>query len=120
MTTLGERINAIEFDHPFTLRPDGAITDAPGVWAPSVYHDDAADIHIDGAGWRALTGMTGQDRYHGAVMHQSEYIGKGIADHLQELANDEPQTFVVVAVECDPSDDDPDPEPAGWAILKKE
>lgn len=120
MTTLAEQINAFEFDHVFTLHPDGTITEPKNVWAPSVYHDDATDITIDGAGWRALTGMTGQDSYHGAVMHPSEYIGRGIADYLQELASDAPATFVVVTVECLPDDDDPEPEPAGWAILHME
>ena len=116
--TLAEQINAIEFDHPFTLHPDGTITDPTGVHAPSVYHDDETDVRIDGSGWRALTGMTGQHGYHGAVMHQSEFIGRGIASYLLELAADGPTTFVVVAVECEMEDDDEDiPEPAGWAIL---
>lgn len=118
--TLAEQINAIEFDHPFTLHPDGTITDPTGVHAPSAYHNDETDVEISDVGWRALTGMTGQDRYHGAVMHPSEFIGRGIAEYLLELAADEPQTFVVTAVECWPSEDDPEPEPAGWAILQKE
>ena len=118
--TLAERINAFEFGHVFTLHPDGTITEPRGIYAPDVCHDDATDITIDGKGWRALTGMTGQYGYNGAVMHASEYIGKGIADYLLELAADEPQTFVVVVVECLPDEDedeDADVEPAGWAIL---
>lgn len=118
--TLAEQINAIEFDHPFTLHPDGTITDPTGVHAPSVYHNDETDVEISDDGWRALTGMTGQDRYHGAVMHPSEYIGRGITEYLLELAADEPRTFVVTAVECWPTEDDPEPEPAGWVILMKE
>ena len=114
MKSLAEQINDMEFDHVFTLHPDGSITEPKDVWAPDVYDDPDGDIIIDGRGWRALTGMTGQDRYHGAVMHQSEFIGKGIADYLQELAADEPQTFTVVVVR----DADGDLDAAdGWAIL---
>lgn len=118
--TLAEQINAIEFDHPFTLHPDGTITDPPGVYAPSVYHNDETDVGVSDPAWHPLTGMTSQYGYHGAVMHPSEYIGRGIAEYLLELAADEPRTFVVTAVECWPTEDDPEPEPAGWAILMKE
>lgn len=123
--TLAEQIHAIDFDHPFTLHPDGTITDAPGVYAPAVWHDDETDVMIDGAGWRALTGMTRQDGYHGAVMHASEYIGRGIANYLLDMVVDgeEPIMFVVVVVECMPDEDDEDGmdvEPAGWAILRRE
>jgi len=120
--TLAEQINDMEFDHVFTLHPDGSITHPKDVWAPEVYHSDVNDIDIcDGPDcrWHPLTGFTGQDRYHGAVMHPSEYIGRGIADYLQELAADEPVTFVVTVVECLPEDDDEFPEPAGWAILHR-
>lgn len=116
--TLAEQINDMEFDHVFTLHPDGSITHPKGIWAPEVYHSEENDIDICGRQWRALTGMTRQDSYYGAVMHQSECIGRGIADYLQELAADEPVTFVVTSVECLPEDgDDVDPFPAGWAIL---
>lgn len=117
--SLAQTINAIEFDHVFTLHPDGTVTDGSG-HAPEVFHDDETDIVIFGAGWTALTGMTGQYAYNGAVMHSSEYIGKRIADYLLELAQDEPLTFVVVVVECLPDNDDDDPEPAGWAILLRD
>lgn len=116
---LAKRIQAFDFDHVFTLHPDGSITEPDGVWAPSVYHDDDTDIYIDGSGWAAITGLTGQDSYHGAVMHASEYIGTGVAGVMWEMAIDaeEPVTFTLVVVECLPEDDDPEPEPAGWAIL---
>jgi len=117
--TLAERINALEFDTVFRLYPDGTIEELRNVWAPSVFHDDDTDIDMCGAEseWRALTGFTGQDRYHGAVMHASEFIGQGIADYMMEMAQDEPVTFTTVVVECWPEDDDDEPDPAGWAIL---
>jgi hypothetical protein len=124
-----------EFDHPFTVHADGSLSDdgVDGVYAPDVFHDDAADITIDGAagtranGWEALTGYTGQWSYNGAVMHASEYLGGGLARDI--LA--EPGVYVVVVVNVHPGDDDPDgefdpddgdgelPEPAGWAILRR-
>lgn len=116
---LAATIHAFEFDHVFTLHPDGSITEPDGVWAPVVYHDDDHDIDIDGSDWSAITGLTGQDRYHGAVMHASEYVGSGVAGVMWQMAIDaeEPVTFALVVVECLPTDDDPEPEPAGWAIV---
>lgn len=108
---LGERINALDFDHPFTI-VDGEVSDAPGdIYAPDVYHDDVDDVDIQGDGWSALTGMTGQYSYHGAVMHPSEFIGGGIARALVE--DFDAGTVFVVVVVGDLDDD----EPVGWAIL---
>ena len=119
---LATAIHAIEFDHVFTLHPDGSITEPSEVWAPSVFYDDENDIFIDGAGWHAITGLTGQDRYHGAVMHPSEFISSGVAEVMWERAIDAeaPITFTLVVVECWPEEDDPEPAPAGWAILYRE
>ena len=116
LDALAERINGFEFDHVFTLHPDGSITEPKNVWAPSVYHDPYADIYMDGSGWKAITGMTGQDRYHGAVMHPSEYIGRGIAELMLDYAADEPVTFAVVVV-SDLEAEDYDDNLVGWAIV---
>lgn len=115
---LAKAIQAMEFDHVFTIHPDGSITEPSGVWAPSVYHDDERDIDIDDRDWRAITGLTGQYGYHGAVMHASEYIGTGVAGVMWQMAIDaeEPVTFTLVIVNVI-DDEDEDAEPAGWAIL---
>lgn len=105
----------VEFDHVFTVTHDGTVTDAPNVYAPSVWHDDTADIVIDGDGWEALTGYTGQYGYRGAVMHASEKFAGGIARDVL----DEPGTYVLVVVEVLPDEDDEQPEPAGWAVLRR-
>ena len=103
-----------DFDHPFIVTDEGTVEDAPsGVYAPSVCHDPDDDIVIDGEGWDALTGYTGQYSYHGAVMHASEYIGGGLADDI--LAT--PGTYVVTVVNAGPDCDDD--EPAGWAVLRQ-
>lgn len=124
LDTLAQSIQDQPFDCPFTIAPDGTLSDVDHLYAPTVYHDDATDIMIDGAGWSALTGLTGQYSYSGAVMHPSEYVGRGIAEHLAYLAADEPCTFVLVVCEVLPEDDADagadDPEPAGWCILMRD
>jgi hypothetical protein len=112
---IGIRLNAIDFDHPFTLTAEGTIGDAPGVYAPEVTNDPDEDVTVS-EGWDVLTGMTGQYSYHGAVMHASEFIGSQIARHLTELAAEQPQTFAVVEVRDD-GGEYPD-EPIGWAIAQ--
>jgi hypothetical protein len=104
-----------EFDHPFIVSEDGTLSDAPDThtnWAPEVYHSDTNDVDIMGEGWEALTGYTGQYAYNGAVMHQSEYIGGGLADDILNT----PGTYVVVVVNVLTLDEDE--EPAGWAVLR--
>jgi len=116
---IGIRLNAIDFDHPFTLTSDGKIGDAPGgVYAPDVVNDPDNDVTVS-TGWEALTGMTGQYGYHGAVMHTSEFIGSQIARYLTELCEDAPQTFVVVEV-CDESGEyEYEDDPIGWVIVQQ-
>lgn len=139
--TLAERIHEIEFEHCFVLHSDGSITDAVGVWAPECYHDDERDIDLCGGEreWKALTGFTGQYGYHGAVMHPSEFIGKGIADYMLGMTEDGPVTFVLVVVECLPErraatpaeveawlaghqidDGEPEETPEGLEIVERE
>lgn len=124
---LGEQINAIEFDHAFTLHPDGSITDADD-YAPMVYEGDGIeDIEIDSTAWRALTNLTGQYLYNGAVMHPSEYIGSGVARVMHDMTDWEdsdishPVTFVVTTViACDDVQSDYyDNNLTGWVILEK-
>lgn len=121
---MAANVQAIEFDHPFTITVHAEtvwkLSHPDGVYAPSVFHDEETDVRIDDvAGWEALTGFTGQDRYNGAVNHASEFVGREIARELVRLAEDEPQTYVITSVEVEPDDDDPEPEPAGWAILRR-
>jgi hypothetical protein len=121
---LGKEINALDFDTVFRVEGADVIT-VHDVYAPSVFHDPITDVTIDGAGWHCLTGMTGQYSYNGAVMHNSEFIGAGIAEIL---ATDDPGTlFAIVVVSVFPEDCEDhedhaasgDCEPAGWAIAYK-
>lgn len=117
---IGRDAQATEFGGTFRVGPHGSFAHGSSHYAPEVFHSDTDDVEIMGEGWEPLTGLTGQHGYRGAVMHASEYIGQGIGAHLLELAQDsgEVETFALVTVEVLPEDDDPEPEPAGWAILR--
>lgn len=119
-----------QFDAPFVM--DGSTIagrfwgEVPGVTAPEVYHDETDDIVIDGVRWEdckewePIRCFSGQYGYKGAVMHASEFIGSALAEHMSDLSEIVPQVFVVVVVNVLPTDDDKDPEPAGWAILYRD
>lgn len=97
-----------EFDHVFTVTPAGTVVDGPGgIYAPEYYVDTTADELAPD--WEALTGYTGQHGYSGPHMHASEFIGG-------RLARDILETPVVAVL---PDDEDEDPEPAGWAVLRQ-
>lgn len=144
----------VEFDLPFRVDEVGNVEVAGDVYAPDVFHDEQHSMTIDGIPyrdseeWEALTGWTGQHGYNGPVMHQSEFLGGGLAQHVL----DTPGVYVVVAVEVEEEwreateaeaeawfngtltplsisyresehglevCDDVDPFPAGWAILRR-
>lgn len=104
-----------EFDMPFVVR-NGEITyTVGGPYAPEVYHSDVPNVDIEIHGnWEALTGMTGQMGYNGAVLHASEQFEGPVENRVRE----DDGTYVIVAVEVFPTEDDPDPFPAGWAVLR--
>lgn len=105
-----------DFDHVFEVDETGALHSVAGEYAPEVFHSETSDIEIMGGGWEALTGFTGQHGYRGAVLHSSEYVGGGLADHI--LAT--PGTYVTVVVQVLPEDaDGEEGEVAGWAVLRK-
>lgn len=105
----------VEFDAPFMVRPDGTIdTHLPGIWAPEVYWDDDGPEISSREPWAPVNGYSGQDRYAGPVMHASEYLGGGMARDVLAA----PGIYVLVVVTCLPDDDDPEPEPAGWMLIR--
>ncbi len=123
VSALTALISNVEFGGTFTLDSDGNFTESD-VYAPDVFHsDDVTELEVDGvtpdySDWLAMTDMSGQDRYHGPVMHASEYISDSVTRELMRLAADELTVFALVVVECYPEDgEDEYPEPAGWAIL---
>lgn len=96
----------MEFDHVIHVDEQGNVTDADGVYAPSVYEDDGDPI-VDTEGWELMDGYSGQDRYSGPVMHASEFIGGQMERDILAL----PGLYVAVVVY--PLDDS---EPEGWAV----
>lgn len=116
---LGKQLNDIDFGHAFVM--DGSVCALrmvdSSVSAPEVFNDPDGDIRIGDEGWTAITNMSGQYSYHGAVFHASEFIGAAIAREMSRLSEDEPQTFVYVDVAEEDGDYAPD---NGWVILYRE
>lgn len=101
--------NLMDFDHVIEVHDDGTVTDAaPGIYAPEL---DGEKLY-EPAGWRLLSGYTGQYGYNGPVMHPSEFIGGGLAKDILT----EPGLYVALVVWAD----DPNDEPAGWAVAFRE
>lgn len=73
------------------------------------------DVFEDLNNWTPLTGYSGQDRYSGPVMHESEYIGGGMADHI--INTDGIYTFSVVMM--DEPDEYEEHPVIGWMILTR-
>lgn len=116
MTARTRELNEImEFEHVIEVHEDGTVTDAPypGIWAPS-YHDDTLD-QLPGSGWTLMDGYSGQDRYSGPVMHNSEFIGGRMETDILE----EPGYYVAIIATWPPDeDDDPDDyeDAEGWLV----
>ena len=104
----------MDFDHVITVGRDGTISDGNGLYAPEVYIDDGDPFWGAGNGWEVLRGFTGQQGYHGHVMHASEYIGGGLEDHIRQ----NPGNYAVVEVR-DEDGGFPDGDPVGWAVAFK-
>lgn len=110
-------INALDFDHAFTLHPDGSITDA----APGVHAPDLCDETIESDAWEfASRGMSNQDRYDGPILHSSEFVSAGMVRTWLEEADGEPVALVLVVAYYTEEVEDGEPEtyPEGWAVLR--
>lgn len=113
MPTLNE---IMELDHVVTIvvGSDGVGTavDAPReIYAPELF-----DNELDSDRWELLNGYSGQDRYAGPIMHNSEFIGGRME---RDILNDIGGTYVAL-VSNYPPDDDSDGElvSEGWAVAR--
>lgn len=110
---LAEAINRLSMDSVFCI-DDGVVVDAPvEVYTPDVVNDDVNDVVVD-SGWSTIRGFTGQDSYNGSVMHPSEHVGSGIAEHLAE--DYDPGTVFAIVEVRDNDGSYPEGDAIGWAI----
>lgn len=87
----------MEMDHVIRVDADGLVhDDAQGVYAPEVNvatdddgsilkeHEDAFKADMERQGWAPEYGWSGQNsgKYNGPFMHESEFIGGGLAEHI--------------------------------------
>lgn len=104
-------LNAImEFDHVITVDHDGNVTDGPS-W---LYAPNLLDGELDSPQWTMLNGYSGQYRYSGPVMHNSESIRGDLADHILET----PGHYVAIVANYSPEDPDAELDTEGWAVAR--
>lgn len=103
----------MEFDHVIEVHEDGSITDRRDLYAPELH-----DGELEGDEWTLLNGFSGQDRYAGPIMHQSEYIGGGMERHIRE----NPGIYVSLVAYYTPEnpDDNDGDDIEGWAVAFRE
>lgn len=77
---------SLDFDHIIAVYDDGSIADNAipnDLYAPDAYEPDSMETTLDG--WELpLSGFTGQDRYTGPWLHNSEVIAGGVASYVFE------------------------------------
>ena len=124
-----EHLNAhMEFDHVIQVFENGSVVDdVAAVWAPEVYDNSPEggpeDIAVSGEGWTLERGWTGQYSYSGPVMHDSEFIGGDLAEHILST----PGYWVAVVVSgpgcddenCSGSCDNGCDDSYGWVVLHR-
>lgn len=101
-----------EFDSPFEVLHDGRVRHRHDLHAPSLY-----DGALDSLAWSLpMTGYSGQDRYDGPIMHNSEQF----AGRLAEDVLDDPGVYVLVVADWSPDDDEGEDADyvEGWAVAK--
>lgn len=100
--------DAMEFDHVIRVHEDGSITDEPGVYAPNLWEGE-----LDDDRWTLLNGYSGQYRYAGPVMHDSEFIG----GQMERDILSEPGVYVALVCYWDPDTGD-DVDVEGWGVAR--
>ncbi len=100
----------MDFDHVIEVTEDGDIIDRPDIYAPNLY-----DGEVDDDAWTLLDGYSGQYRYSGPIMHNSEFIGGAMARDILDTPG------VYVALVCywpeeDADDEDIEDNIEGWAV----
>lgn len=120
---ISETFQGHDLDHVMILHPDATLTDAPyerPYWVPEVSHSPTNDVDIhDGLDhlWQAMTGLTGQHGYNGAVLHPSEVMAPGVARAMLDIVRGEEAPIAFVLTEVRDEDLSHPEDPIGWTIL---
>lgn len=121
---LDNSLNSLmQMDHVIRVDSGGLVwEDVTGVWAPEFYvdvdddgqvmSDGIEDMHaqIERQGWEAVRGWSVGA---GAIMHESQFVGAGLAEHIIET----PGLWVACVVH---TIEDRDDNTAGWIVLHQE
>ncbi len=110
---MNETLNdMMEIDHVIEVLDDGSVIDRPDLYAPELFGEEQGTETIEG--WTLMDGYSGQDRYSGPIMHNSEFIGGRMERDILEAPG------VYVALACcwlDMLEEDDPYE--GWAVARK-
>jgi hypothetical protein len=124
IVTVDNLNDVMEFDRVIRVLADGTVeTRVQNMRAPEVYmhfRDEESSRKPDiAAPWQLMNGYSGQDRYSGPIMHESEFIGGGMARDILG----QPGWYVAVIVTDvsaeaaqEEADGVPDSDIAGWAV----
>lgn len=128
-------------DRVIRVHDDGTVTDkTSGVYAPEVDIDLDADGQIPDAterqmideikraGWDVQSGWSGQYRYGGPIMHESEFVGGPLAEHVLSTPGFWVVTYPSVTVSHCPDEEDRceqctydmERRPDRWLILHRD
>lgn len=111
----------VEFDSPFLVHDDGKhISREDSVYGPELLigndiQEDKKKLTVPFPGypqWELVSGFSGQDSYPGPVMHDSEFLGGGMARWVME----NPGIYVMTSVMWDDESDPGLPMIQGWAL----
>ena len=131
MKVTADNLNEVmEFDHVIEVHADGTVTDSEeSPYFDLTYYLTDAETGLweletsIPEGWSLMSGYTGQYGYNGPCMHQSEYIGGGMARDILET----PGLYVALIVRSDcghteefcNEEDGCQCEPESWAVAHK-
>ncbi|MHB8415615.1 MAG: hypothetical protein ACYDB1_09575 [Acidiferrobacteraceae bacterium] len=101
---------AVEFDCAFEVLYGDRICEPRDV----LYAPDVLDGVLESDAWEFVDGFSGQDSYSGPIMHESEYLGGGMA----RFVLDNPGVYVMTPAYYSPEEEGGDFVIEGWALLK--
>lgn len=101
--------DVMEFDTVIRVNEDGTVDVLEDAISPSLEDGNV------GKGWELLNGFSGQYSYAGPIMHESEFIGGGMARHILST----PGLYVSLVSYYTPEDEDED-NIDGWAVAFKD